>query len=203
MRLHLSATIPKKALIILLIALAIIALVGCASTKVTMHVVGKKPPLCRTQSSSQTALVFSGTAWRENQKEVALREEMASRAISRFFKTSSCFAKAEVQRLVSENEEAIALSDTDILEYARSSGEHYDKVIIVRVEELGPFLVFYLSPILWEGGTEVVLRVRVLDVKTSTLEANISTHWKDSGAFVIKGTKTLEQDLQAALDSVF
>ena len=192
----------KKAVMALMIVLAIIALVGCATTTLTTHVVGKKPPLCQIRASSQTALVLWGTAWRENQKEVALREEMASRAISQFFKTSSCYSKVEVQRLASGHE-AIGLSDTEALEYARSTGVQYDKVIIVRVEELGPLLMFYLSPILWEGGTEVVLRVRELDVNTSALEADISTHWKDGGAFVLKGTRTLELDLQAALASVF
>jgi len=48
-----------------------------------------------------------------------------------------------------------------------------------------------------------VLRLRVLNANTSALETDISIHWKDGGAFVLKGNKTLEQDLQAALASVF
>jgi hypothetical protein len=57
--------------------------------------------------------------------------------------------------------------------------------------------------ILWEGGTEVVLRIKVLNINTSALEMDIAIHWKDSGAFVLKGTKTFEQDLQAELSFVF
>jgi len=99
--------------------------------------------------------------------------------------------------------EAVDLSDVEALRYAASTGGRHDQVILVRLEELGPLVMIYLSPVLWEGGTEVVLRVRVLDANTSALEADITTHWKNGGAFVLKGTKTLGQDLEAALASVF
>jgi hypothetical protein len=99
--------------------------------------------------------------------------------------------------------EAVGLSDAEALKFAISTGGQYGKVILVRVEELGPLVIIHPSPILWQGGTEVVLRVRVLNANTSALETDITIHRKDSGAFVLKGTKTLEQDLQAALASVF
>ena len=184
----------------LAIVSVIVTLAGCATTRLTTHAVGNKPPLCQAQALPETALVLWGTAWRENQKEVALREGMASRAISQFFNTS--FPKVDVLKLAA-GREAVGLSDTEALKFAASTGVQYEKVILVRVEELGPLLIIYPSPVLWEGGTEVVLRVRVLNANTSALEADIATHWKDSGAFVLKGTKTLEQDLQAALSSVF
>ena len=187
---------------LLVVTLAIFTLGGCAATRVTTHVVGNRPPLCQAQATSQTALILWGTAWRENQKEVALREEMASRAITRYFNTSLCFSKVEVLKSAA-GREAVGLSDAEALKFVASTGGRYDKVILVRVEELGPLVIIYLSPILWEGGTEVVLRVRVLNVNTSALETDVAVHWKNSGAFVLKGTKTLERDLQAALASVF
>jgi hypothetical protein len=127
---------------------------------------------------------------------------MASRAIAQYFNTSPCYSKVGVLKLAA-GREAVGLSDAEALRFAMSTGGPYEKVILVRVEELGPLVIIYPSPILWEGGTEVVLRVRVLNANTSALEADITTHWKDSGAFILKGTKTLEQDLQAALASVF
>jgi hypothetical protein len=186
----------------LAIVSVIVTLVGCATTRLTTHAVGNKPPLCQAQALPEIALVLWGTAWRENQKEVALREGMASRAISQFFNTSLCYSKVNVLKLAA-GREAVGLSDAEALRFAASTGVQYEKVILVRVEELGPLLIIYPSPALWEGGTEVVLRVRVLNANTSALEADIAIHWKDSGAFVLKGTKTLEQDLQAALTSVF
>jgi len=186
----------------LAIVFTIFSLGGCASTKVTLHNAGNGIPLCQTQKTAPTALILWGTAWRENQKEVARREGMASHAISQFFNSSPCFSKVDVLRLAA-GREAIRLSDKEALEFAVSTGNNYDKVIFVRLEELGPFVKINLSPVLWEGGTEVMLRVRVLNVTTSALETDASIHWKDSGAFVLKGNKTLEQDLQAALTSVF
>ena len=182
--------------------LVIFTLSGCATTQVTTHAVGKRPPLCQGQAAPQTALILWGTAWRDNQKQVALREEMASRAISQFFDTSSCYSKVEVLKLAA-GREAVGLSDVEALKFAASTGRQVDHVIFLRVEELGPLVMIHLSPVLWEGGTEVVLRVRVLNANTSALEADITTHWKDSGPFVLKGTRTLEQDLKAALASIF
>ena len=186
----------------LVVALGILSLGGCASTQVTTHVVGNRPPLCQAQAIPQTALILWGTAWRADQKEAARREGMASRAIAHYFNTSSCFSKVEVLKFAA-GREAVGLSDDEALKFAVSTGAQYGKVILVRVEELGPLVIIYPSPILWEGGTEVVLRVRVLNAHTSVLETDITIHWKNSGAFVLKGTQTLEQDLQAALAVVF
>ena len=186
----------------LVFALAILTLGSCATTQVTSHVVGNRHPLCQAQASPQTALSLWGTAWRDNQKDIALREIMASRGIAEYFNTSSRFSKVEVLKLAA-GREAVGLSDSETLKFAISTGRQYGNVILVRVEELGPLLIIHPSPILWEGGTEVVLRIRVLNVNTSALETDITIHWKNSGAFVLKGTKTLEQDIQAALASVF
>ena len=186
----------------LVVALAILTIGGCATTQVTTHVVGNKHASCKAQATAQTVLILWGTAWRDNQKEVALREKMASQGIAQYFKTSSCFSNVEVLK-VAAGREAVGLSDAEALKFAISTGGHYGKVIFVRVEELGPLVIIHPSPILWEGGTEVVLRIRVLNVHSLVLETDIAIHWKNSGAFVLKGTKTLEQDIQAALASVF
>ena len=178
------------------------ALSGCATTQTFIHAVGSKPPLCQAQSGQEIALVLWGTAWRDNQKEPRLREEMASKAIAEFFSGRSCYAKATILRSIA-GREAVTLSDVDALKFASTLPEKYSRVIMLRVEELGPLLIFYLSPILWEGGTEVVLRVRVLDTGASALDSDLAIHWKKTGAFVLKGTKSLEQDLQSALAVIF
>ena len=43
----------------------------------------------------------------------------------------------------------------------------------------------------------------VLDAASSTLVADVTTHWKNGGPYYVKGVKTLEQDFQAALSAVF
>jgi len=179
----------------------VFGLFGCAATQFTTHATGLKAPLCRTQAG-QTALVLWGTAWRDNQKEAQAREEMASRAISRFFSASSCYAKVAVLRSAA-GRDAMTLSDAEALKFAATLPEGHGKVVLLRVEELGPFISLYLSPVLWEGGTEVLLRVRVLDAGSGSLETDLDARWKYGGAFYLRGARALEQDLQTALGSVF
>jgi len=73
-----------------------------------------------------------------------------------------------------------------------------DRVLLIVIRELGPKLIIGI-PMLVEGGTEAVLEVRVHDVRTSEVMAAIRTHWQNGGTFVIKGVKTLDQDMSAAL----
>ncbi|TMG72803.1 MAG: hypothetical protein E6H75_14770 [Betaproteobacteria bacterium] len=178
-----------------------LGLVGCATTQFTTHASGFKTPLCRSQAG-QSALVLWGTAWRDDQKEAHAREEMASRAISRFFGSSSCYAKVAVLRSAADRD-AMTLSDAEALKFAATLPERHAKIVLLRVEELGPFIVIYLSPILWSGGTEVVLRIRVLDAGSGALETDLDARWSYGGAFYLRGARALEQDLQTALGSVF
>lgn len=63
---------------------------------------------------------------------------------------------------------------------------------------MGPRLVFGL-PVIHEGGTEVVIDIRALNVQTEESLDSVQTSWRNGGAFVIKGVKTLDQDLSSAL----
>lgn len=54
-------------------------------------------------------------------------------------------------------------------------------------------------PSIVEGGTEVMLELRLLDVPTSTAQAKVRTHWSNGGTFVVKGVGSLERDMSAAL----
>ena len=182
------------------LAAALILFCNCTTPRLTIHAVGNTP-VCKTQTPERV-LVLWGSAWRENQKEPALRREIAAREIAKFFNSNPCFSHAQI--LESSREmPALMLTDADALKLATNLQIPVQKVIFVRVEELGPLLMIYLSPILWEGGSEVILRVRVLNVEASRLESDISIHRKDTGPFVLRGTGALEKDLDAALSSVF
>jgi hypothetical protein len=184
--------------VLLLMALTV---TGCSIISVSNHAVGAKPPLCSEQKASQRVLVFWGVAWREDQKEEMLREEIVSRAITRFFSSTQCFAAATIQRSIGSRE-ALILTDAEILSVAQSFSNNPDKVIVIRVEELGPVVRLNLSPILWEGGTDIVLRVRVLDILSGSLESDLTTHGTKAGPFILRGTSYLENSLNLALQSV-
>jgi hypothetical protein len=50
--------------------------------------------------------------------------------------------------------------------------------------------------------TEVLMDVRVLNPRTSEILASTQTLWRNGGPFVIKGVKTLDQDIGSALSAV-
>jgi hypothetical protein len=48
-----------------------------------------------------------------------------------------------------------------------------------------------------------VVRVRILDIDRGSLVSDVNMRWRDTGAFVLRGTKRLDEDLKAALGEVF
>lgn len=173
------------------------ALFGCASTKVETSGAGLKEPLCQPGAGRLSVLVYWEPQWRPDQKEPALREAAALRGIQDFFASANCVASADIRRLPAE-ESTNALSDEQLLRMASAAMTAADRVLLIVVRELGPKLLVGI-PVLVEGGTEVVVDVRVLNVRTSESMANVRTHWQNGGTFVIKGVKTLDQDMSAAL----
>jgi hypothetical protein len=186
----------------ILLSFCILTFSGCSTIQVNMHAVGLNPPLGRSYIANQKILVLWGAAWRSDQKEKERREQVAATVIPRFFNETSCYASATVQKFI-DGRDALTMSDSEILKSDMVISGQFQKVMVVRLEELGPTLKFYLSPILWGGSTKVSLRLRVLDVATSSLGSDIAADWEKGGAFVIRGAKYFEESLTSALESVF
>jgi len=173
------------------------ALLGCASTKVETSGAGLKEPLCQAGAEKVSVLVYWRPQWRPDQKAPPLREAAALRGIEDFFASSHCVANVGIRRLPGEVSGDVP-SDEQLLRLGAATAPSPDRVLLIVVRELGPKLVIGI-PVLIEGGTEVVIDVRVLNVHTSKSMANVRTHWQNGGTFVIKGVKTLDQDMSAAL----
>ena len=173
------------------------ALFGCASTKFEITGSGLKEPLCQPGAEKLSVLVYWGPQWRTDQKEPTLREAAALRGIQDFFAGSNCVVNADIRRLPSEGS-MTAPSDEQLLRLASAPMPMPDRGLLIIVRELGPKLLIGI-PVLVEGGTEVIVDVRVLNVHTSESMANVRTHWQNGGTFIIKGVKTLDQDMSAAL----
>ena len=92
------------------------------------------------------------------------------------------------------------LSDEELVRLASSPSTKPERVLLIVVRELGPRLTVGI-PVIVEGGTEVLIEVRVLDSKSLAPLANARTFWRNGGSFVIKGVKTLDQDMSAALSA--
>lgn len=180
------------------------ALSGCASTTIDVTGQALQAPLCGSASAasaSASVAVLWGPLWRPDQKEPPLREATALKGIQQFFATQRCLKDVAIQRIAIPAQ-GERLSDAALLDMAKTLTPHADKVILIVVRELGPKLRIGL-PTLVEGGTEVVVDVRVVDAQRQAREATVQTHWQMGGPFYVKGVKTLDQDMQAALASVF
>ena len=175
----------------------LVILSGCASTKVETTGAAMHVPFCREGAGMLSALVYWGPQWRSDQKEPERREAAALRGIESFFTGSACVARFEVRRLPGERMAEVP-SDEALLKPASAAAPRLDKVRVIVVRELGPVLRIGIPSIV-EGGTEVVLELRLLDVPTSSAQANVRTHWSNGGTFVIKGVGSLERDMGAAL----
>ena len=172
-------------------------LVGCASTKVEITGATMREPLCKAGAQKLSALVYWGPQWRPDQKEPERREAAALRGIETFLASSECLARFDVRRL-SGGATAEVPPDEALLKQASAGTPRADKVLLVVVRELGPILRIGVPSIV-EGGTEVVLELRLLDVPTSSTQASVRTHWSNGGTFVIKGVGSLDRDMSAAL----
>jgi hypothetical protein len=184
-----------------LVSFALIAIVfvaGCASTKVETSGSLPKEPLCRAGKPALSTLVYWGPQWRPDQKEPQLREAAALRGIHAFLNRASCISTPRIYRLSWEKQQP---SNEELLRLASNTIPEPEQIIFIAVRELGPRLVIGI-PAIVEGETEVLIDVRLLNLQTSELLANTQTLWRNGGKFVIKGVKTLDQDISSALSSV-
>lgn len=175
------------------------ALLGCAATRVETTGTPLPAALCPPGGPPLSAQVYWMPQWRPDQKEPERREAAALQGLQDYFATTPCGGRADIRRLGAET--AAVPTDEQLLRLAAAATPVPDRVLLVVVRELGPRLVIGI-PALVEGSTEVVLEVRVLDVRSAATLANARVHWENGGTFVVKGVKTLPQDMRAALQSV-
>ena len=180
-----------------LVQLAVLA--SCAST--TVHLSGNRPKdgLCQRPAENGNTLVVWSTQWRQDQKDVPLREAAAEQGLKDYFAQSKCLPNTEVRR--------IAVKGSITIEQARqlavASGHQVSRVVVIVVRELGPVVKLLSSAALVEGGTEVQLHITSYSPKEPDRQQDFVVHWKNGGPGVVKGVATLPQDIQAALAAGF
>ncbi len=172
-------------------------LTGCASTTVEITGAPLKEPLCAVGAQALATVVYWEPQWRPDQKEPLLREAAALRGIEDFLGRTSCLAVAGLHRLPTGD---ATPSNDELMRAVASTSAKPERVVLIVVRELGPRITIGIPDIV-EGGTEVVIEVRVLDVRRSASLANARTFWRNGGTFVVKGVKTLDQDMSAALSA--
>jgi hypothetical protein len=176
-----------------------LAVLGCAATSVQTSGSAMTEPLCTPGAGKVAVLVVWQPKWRADQKEPPLREAAALRGIQEFFAQADCVGATDIRRLAGQPSDEPP-SDTELLRLAAAASPAPDRILSIVVRELGPTLLVGF-PVLIEGGTEVVIDVRVLEGRTSRSLADVRTHWRNGGTFVIKGVRSLDHDMRAALHS--
>lgn len=170
-------------------------LAGCASTRFNVTGQALPRPLCDVHGPTVSAQVYWAAQWRDNQKEPQLREAMAASGIRAALAEIPCL---HVQGLEQVTAAELTAPATAWLEAARTHATLPDRMVLIGVRELGPTLEIGI-PVIVRGGTEVRLDVRVIDVPAGQSLADGQAYWRNGGPWVIKGIKTLESDMAAAL----
>jgi hypothetical protein len=187
---------PANVCVVFIALFAVLSLLtGCASTKVVISGQPLEESLCRAETPPISLQIYWTTQWRPEQKEPQMREVSALQGVQDFLAGAKCLSVVAFERLASG--QALP-SDADLLQLAASGDGYIDRIVLVVVRELGPRLVIGL-PVIVEGGTEVLIDVRVLDPQEKRTLADSQTLWRNGGVFVVKGVKTLANDMSAAL----
>lgn len=178
-----------------LLAILALGLSGCASTQIQSTGELLRGPLCQPGSPPVSTVIYWAPQWRVDQKEPVRRELAALRGIQDFAARTDCLAVRGVYRLSATQPLS---NDAELQRLPGGGPDAPALLVLVVVRELGPRIEIGLP---WglEGGTEASIDVRVLDTRTSTRLANAQTLWRNGGRWVIKGVRTLERDMSAAL----
>lgn len=167
---------------------------GCGTLS-RSHYASGAPPLCSRELGR--IAVVPETAWRIDQKEPALRTEMATRALQRAFSRADCGADAEIQPFSSW------ASELEQEQLSRLSAHGFDSAIFLRVEELGPTLHLTLSlPFLWSSTSEAQLRMRAIHIETGRVLLDATIHRETGGPFQLRPASWAEAELEAAVHTL-
>lgn len=139
-----------------------------------------------------SALVLWAPHWRPDQKDIPKREAAAETGLKEFLQTSDCFKSAELRRLSSMTPTVVAAEVT-------STNGLFNKVIVITLRELGPVVKLLSSLTFIDGGTEVVLQVAEHIPPAKAPSRTFTVNWQNGGPGIIKGVRSLPQDMQAAL----
>jgi len=183
---------------VILLALSI---AGCASTSMKTYLSAGKPTICDGKNDGLGhVVILPETAWRNDQKEPAKRASMALEEIKNAFQGFPCgslSAPGGIRNLSSWSSKP----ESELLN--KFSNEGVDTIILLRIEELTPYLYFTFSlPILWGGANEADFRIRMLSVKTGDVLTDMRVRRSTGGPFNIRPAEWSRDELKAALHDI-
>jgi hypothetical protein len=183
---------------IMILALSI---AGCASTSIKTYQAAGKPTICDGGNDGLGHIaVLPETAWRNDQKEPAKRESMALEEIKKAFQGFPC-GNLSTPGGIRNFSSWSSKPESELLK--QFSIEGVDTIILLRIEELTPYLYFTFSlPILWGGSNEADFRIRMLSVKTGDVLTDMRVRRSTGGPFNIRPAEWSRDELNAALHDI-
>ena len=179
----------------------LILISGCTSTRMYTYSADGKETICGDYKNTLGhTVVLLEAAWRKDQKEPALREQMVLEEVNRAFDDFPC-GNISLPGDIREFSNWTALPAQEMLN--TFSKEAVDTVIIIRVEELTPRLnISFSIPFLWSGTNEADFRVKTISVKTGNILTDMRIKRETGGPFNIRPAEWSREELYMALRSV-
>jgi hypothetical protein len=179
----------------------LLSIAGCASTSMKIYRAAGKPTICDGKNDGLGHIaVLPETAWRNDQKEPAKRESMALEEIKNAFQGFPCgslSAPGGIRDFFSWSSKP----ESELLK--QFSNEGVDTIILLRIEELTPYIYFTFSlPILWGGSNEADFRIRMLSVKTGDVLTDMRVRRSTGGPFNIRPAEWSRDELKAAISDI-
>ena len=186
---------------ILLIMVMAFSIAGCASTSTKTYRAAGTTTICNGNDNGLGYIVIlPETAWRNDQKEPAKRETMALEEIKNAFQSIPCGYLSKPGG-IRELSGWSSKPESELLKQFFNEG--VDTIILLRIEELTPYLYFTFSlPILWGGSSEADFRVRMLSVKNGEVLIDMRVKRSTGGPFNIRPAEWSRDEFRAALHGI-
>lgn len=169
-----------------------LALAACSSATVQEATQVGTPPLCSQGRALGAVLVVAETRWRPDQKEPALRQAMAQRAIESAVDLLPCGQVIAVTPIGASSQQ----TNAEML--ANNATAKADTLIRVRAEELGPQLIISI-PVLWRVNSDAKMHVTALDARTGATLLEVEHRRTVGGPFTLRPAAMAEGEFATAL----
>lgn len=166
---------------------------ACASGPPGAESLAAEAPLCASGVQLGKVVVAPLTRWRPDQKEPAVREAIAQRAIAAVLPATPCATSVRILPVAANAQADVAL--------ATAKSEGASTLVLVRIDELGPVMTVSF-PALWSTWSDVKFTLEAVDVKTGASLRSIPHHRQKGGAFESRGLEPLQGEMEQALRDV-
>ena len=140
---NVKRVLNMKVIYLFSIMLLSLSIAGCASTSIKTYRAAGKPIICDGKNDGLGHIVvLPETAWRNDQKEPSKRESMALEEIKNAFQNFPC-GNLSAPGGIRDFSSWSSKPESELLK--QFSNEGVDTIILLRIEELTPYLYFTFS----------------------------------------------------------